>query len=153
MSYNYKIWNKIDKINNLDAQYYLDEFKIQKDDEVFLIINNVGKVERVEISNNIKSTYNLNPNLSVEQVAQEYLRIKEEEKNNADKKINYLNKLNESNANLLKDSAAKSIEINNLKKHNATILIDNANKTKQISNINKSLATVTLELAKLKAQK
>lgn len=153
MSYNYKIWNKIDKINNLDAQYYLDEFKIQKDDEVFLIINNVGKVERVEISNNIKSTYNLNPNLSVEQVAQEYLRIKEEEKNNSNKKINYLNKLNESNANLLKDSAAKSIEINNLKKHNATILIDNANKTKQISNINKSLATVTLELAKLKAQK
>ncbi|MDB8790679.1 hypothetical protein PN398_08090 [Romboutsia sp. 1001216sp1] len=153
MSYNYKIWNKIDKINNLDAQYYLDEFKIQKDDEVFLIINNVGKVERVEISNNIKSTYNLNPNLSVEQVAQEYLRIKEEEKNNSDKKINYLNKLNESNANLLKDSAAKSIEINNLKKHNATILIDNANKTKQINNINKNLATVTLELAKLKAQK
>lgn len=75
----YIIWNKIDKINGIDANYYIKELNIRDNDEVFLIGESLDTVNIIEISRIIKLNYNLDPGLSVEEVAQEYLKIKQRE--------------------------------------------------------------------------
>ena len=86
----YKIWNKIDKINGIEADHFIDNLKIQEHDEVFLILDSADNVQCVEISSTIKGVYNLDANLSVEEVAEEYIRIKEEEKIQAQNSIDTL---------------------------------------------------------------
>lgn len=81
----YKIWNKKEKINNVDAEYVINSLNIREEDGVFLIIDHLNEVQAIEIDRVIKSVYNLDKNLSVEEVAQEYIRIKEEEKLQAEK--------------------------------------------------------------------
>lgn len=76
----YKIWNKEDKIDGIDACYIIDSLGIKPDDEVFLILDNTGSVNCIEISRIIKSVYGLDAHLSVEEVAEEYIRIRENEK-------------------------------------------------------------------------
>lgn len=76
----YKIWNKEDEINGVDANRIIDNFGIQPDDEVFLILDNTNSVHFIEISRIIKSVHDLDENLSVEEVAEEYIRIMENEK-------------------------------------------------------------------------
>ena len=76
----YKIWNKEDKIDGIDAEYIIDSLGIKPDDEVFLILDNTGSVNFIEISRIIKSVYGLDTHLSVEEVAEEYIRIRENEK-------------------------------------------------------------------------
>ena len=77
---NYKIWNKKDKINNIDADYFIKDLSIRETDGVFLIIDHLDEVQAIEIDRKIKGVYNLGANLTTEEVAQEYIRIKEEEK-------------------------------------------------------------------------
>ena len=77
---NYKIWNKKDKINNIDADYFIKDLSIRETDGVFLIIDHLDEVQAIEIDRIIKGVYNLGANLTTEEVAQEYIRIKEEEK-------------------------------------------------------------------------
>jgi hypothetical protein len=77
---NYKIWNKKDKINNIDADYFIKDLSIRESDGVFLVLDNLEEVQAIEIDRIIKGVYNLDANLTVEEVAQEYIRIKEEEK-------------------------------------------------------------------------
>ena len=133
---NYKIWNKIDTINNTDAQYFIDSLKIRENDGVFLILDDLEEVQAVEIDRIIKSVYNLDQNLTTEQVAQEYIRIKEEEKLQAEKEQMTL------------EEQAKKISI--LQEQNANLLLDNAKKEIEINGLNKNLANVTLEIAKIK---
>jgi hypothetical protein len=76
----YKIWNKEDKIDGIDADYIIDSLGIKPDDEVFLILDNSDSVNCIEISRIIKSVYELDEKLSVEEVAEEYIRIRENEK-------------------------------------------------------------------------
>ena len=83
----YKIWNKKDKINNVDAEYVINSLNIRETDNVFLIIDQLEEVQAIEIDRIIKSVYNLDVNLSVEEVAKEYIRIKEEEKLQAEKDV------------------------------------------------------------------
>lgn len=77
---NYILWNKKDKINGIDAQYFIDDLKIQENDGVFLIGNRLDNIQAIEIDRIIKSVYGLDDNLTTEEVAQEYVKIKEEEK-------------------------------------------------------------------------
>ena len=84
---NYKIWNKKEKINNVDAEYVIESLKIRDTDEVFLILDNVDEVQAIEISRIIKGVYNLDANLTVDEVAKEYIRIKEEEKLQAERSV------------------------------------------------------------------
>ena len=84
---NYKIWDRKEKINNVDAEYIINSLNIRETDEVFLVLDNVDEVQAIEIARIIKGVYNLDKNLSVEEVAQEYLRIKEEEKLQAEKDV------------------------------------------------------------------
>lgn len=76
----YKIWNKEDEINGVDANRVIDNLGIKPDDEVFLILDDTDSVHFIEISRIIKSVYNLDENLSVDEVAEEYIRIMENEK-------------------------------------------------------------------------
>ena len=87
---NYKIWNKKDKINNIDADYFIKDLSIRESDGVFLVLDNLEEVQAIEIDRIIKGVYNLDANLTVEEVAQEYIRIKEEEKQQAETHINTL---------------------------------------------------------------
>ena len=86
----YKIWNKKDKINNVDAEYVINSLNIRETDNVFLIIDHLNEVQCIEIDRIIKGVYNLDANLSVEEVAEEYIRIKEEEKQQAETHMNTL---------------------------------------------------------------
>ena len=83
----YKIWDKKEKINNVDAGYVIESLNIRDTDEVFLILDNVDEVQAIEISRIIKGVYNLDKNLSVDEVAKEYIRIKEEEKLQAERSV------------------------------------------------------------------
>ena len=76
----YKIWDREEKINNVDAEYIINSLNVRETDGVFLIIDHLDEVQAIEIDRIIKGVYNLNANLTVEEVAQEYIKIKEEEK-------------------------------------------------------------------------
>ena len=76
----YKIWNKSDSINGVESSYILKKYNINSNDSIFLVIDNYNNVVEFQFVNTIKSIYNLSNTLTDEQVAQEYLRIKEEEK-------------------------------------------------------------------------
>lgn len=76
----YKIWNKKDEINNADADHIINSLNIKKDDEVFLIFDDPSVVLNVEIVRIIKMVYALDDNLTADEVAQEYIRIMEQQK-------------------------------------------------------------------------
>lgn len=77
---NYKIWDKQEKINNVEASYFIDSLNIRDTDGVFLILDTQDNVQAIEIDRIIKGVYELDSNLTTEEVAKEYIRIKEEEK-------------------------------------------------------------------------
>lgn len=76
----YKIWDKKEKINNVEAEHMIKSLNVGEEDNVFLIIDDSDNVQCVEIDRIIKSVYELDANLTVEEVAEEYIRIREEEK-------------------------------------------------------------------------
>lgn len=76
---NYKIWNKIDKINGVDAEHFINNLAIRETDGVFLIVDDNDNVSAVEIDRIIKNVYKLDSSLTTDEVAQEYIRIKKEE--------------------------------------------------------------------------
>ncbi len=82
---NYKIWNKKDSIKGFDANFIIKRNSIKENDEVFLVLDDLNKVVAIETVNTIKSTYNLDVGLSADETAQEYLKIKEEKKIQAEK--------------------------------------------------------------------
>ena len=79
-NYTIEVWNKIDPIKGFDADYWKQSLKLQPTDGVFLVKNSIGIVERVEKDTVIKGNYNLDINLTTEQVGQEFLRMQAEEK-------------------------------------------------------------------------
>lgn len=131
----YTVWNKQDKIKGLDAQYFIDNLKIQDSDGVFLVYKN-DNLQAIEIDRIIKGVYNLDENLTTEEVAQEYIRIK-----------NDGNQTSEKDQNVLDEYSKK---INLLNTQNANLLLANAKKEIEINTLNKNLANVTLEVAKIK---
>ncbi len=72
----YKIWNKIDPIKGQNFDYWQESLKIEENDGVFLVIDDYENIIAVEIDRIIKSVYELAPELTTEEVAQEYIRIK-----------------------------------------------------------------------------
>lgn len=76
----YKIWNKIDDINDINADIVIESHRIKEKDEVFLILDKMDNVTEIQIKNTIISGYDLDVNLTVEEVAQKYIEIKEQEK-------------------------------------------------------------------------
>ena len=71
----------------MDAEYVINSLNIRETDGVFLIIDHLNEVQCIEIDRIIKGVYNLDANLTVDEVAKEYIRIKEEEKLQAERSI------------------------------------------------------------------
>ena len=78
--YKIKIWDKIEPINGVDAKKVIKSHKIKDTDDIFLVLNDYNKVLELNFINIIRDNFNLSSDFSAEQVAEEYLKIKEEEK-------------------------------------------------------------------------
>lgn len=104
----YKIWNKIDSINGVESNYILKKYKVNSNDSIFLVIDDYNNVIELQFVNIIKSVYSLPNTLTDEEVAQEYLRIKEEDQQKQKEEIE--NKLTQQD------------EIDALKKQNAELM-------------------------------
>ena len=81
----YKVWDKKEEINGVSADCVIKSHNINYEDEIFLIINEKGKVIEIQFKNIIEDCYDLDSSFTCEQVAQEYIRIKEDEKLQAEK--------------------------------------------------------------------
>lgn len=95
----YKIWNKKDSIKGVDADYIIKSHNVKEDEEVFLVLDELGIVRQIQIVSTIKSAYGFDPNFTAEETAQAYLDLKKEEENNTIKEQNTL------------DEQAKKIDI------------------------------------------
>ena len=78
--YKIKIWDKIEPINGVNAEKIIKSHKIKDTDDIFLVLNDYNKVLELNFINIIRDNFNLSSGFSAEQVAEEYLKIKEEEK-------------------------------------------------------------------------
>lgn len=79
----YRIWNKIDEIiNGVSSEYIIKSHQIMENDEVFLVIDECGNINQIEIVRIIKSVYGFDPNLTAEETAQAYLDLKAKEEEN-----------------------------------------------------------------------
>lgn len=102
-----KVWNKKDKINGIEADYVINSHKIKDEDEIFLVMNEDDIVSEIQFKKIIARHYNLDANLTCEEVAQKYLEIKQQEEQKQQQEID--NKLTQQE------------EIERLKQENASI--------------------------------
>lgn len=86
---NFRIWNKIDKINNVDATKIINGQNIGEDDVIFLVYGEedveqkvVTRIENLDI---IKSNYKLDKDLSVEDSISKYFEIEKQQQLDAEK--------------------------------------------------------------------
>ena len=90
----FKIWDKKEKINGVDAEVVIKSNNIKQEDEIFLVIDdNTLKVTEIQFKDVICLNYNISIDLTTEEVAQEYIKIKEEEKIQAQNDVNTLEEL------------------------------------------------------------
>ena len=90
----FKIWDKKEKINGVDAEVVIKSNNIKQEDEIFLVIDdNTLKVTEIQFKDVICSNYNISIDLTTEEVAQEYIKIKEEEKIQAQNDVNTLEEI------------------------------------------------------------
>ena len=78
--YKIKIWDKIEPINGVNAEKIIKSHKIKDTDDIFLVLNDYNRVLELNFVSIIRDNFNLSYDFSVEQVAEEYLKIKEREK-------------------------------------------------------------------------
>lgn len=83
--YKVKIWDKIESINGVDAKNVIKSHRIKETDDIFLVLNNYDRILELNFVDVIRANFNLSQSLTKEQVAQEYLRIREEERLQAEK--------------------------------------------------------------------
>ncbi|WP_270943218.1 hypothetical protein [Romboutsia lituseburensis] len=133
----YKIWNKKEEIiEGVASDYIIKSHQIRENDEVFLVMDEYGNINQIEIVRIIKSVYGFDSNLTAEETAQAYLDLKAKEEENLIKEQITL------------EDQSKKIDI--LNAQSANLLLDNAKKEIEISTLNTNLANVTLEVAKIK---
>ena len=90
--YKIKIWNKKDSINGVDAEKVIKSHKIKETDDIFLVLNNYDRVLELNFVEVIRNNFNLSSDFSSVQVAEEYLKIKENEKVQEEKEQTTLEK-------------------------------------------------------------
>ena len=76
----YQIWDKISKINGVEASIILDSRKWAEDEDVILILENnrVAEIQRPSI---LKSIMNLEGEKTAQEIAEAWLIYQEEENN------------------------------------------------------------------------
>ncbi len=97
-----KTWNKIDSINGINAEEVKKSHNINDSDEVFLVIDEISnRVKEIQFKDIICEMFNIDINLSCEEVGMQYLEKAEEqkqkEKENIDKLNEQLNQMKEEN--------------------------------------------------------
>ena len=90
--YKIKIWDKIEPINGVNAEKIIKSHKIKDTDDIFLVLNDYNKVLELNFINIIRDNFNLSSDFSSVQVAEEYLKIKENEKVQEEKEQTTLEK-------------------------------------------------------------
>lgn len=103
---NYLIWDKKSPINGVDAPTIIESFNVKTQDEIFLIVKG-SRVTELQFKDVIISNLNLSRDLTIEQVAQEYVKVKLKEEMNTQQDSTILQKQQE--------------EINAIKKQNAEL--------------------------------
>lgn len=73
-----KVWNKREPINGVSASDVIKSQMIDVSEEIFLVLNG-ERVTEVQSKSVIASNYNIDANLSCEEVAQKYLELKQQE--------------------------------------------------------------------------
>ena len=79
---NVKIWDKKESINGVDAETILENRNDIRNEENVILIYNEGIVTNIELCSTLKNIYNFDSNLTVEEVANNYLKLLEENKQN-----------------------------------------------------------------------
>lgn len=69
----YKIWNKQESINGVNAEEVLPTLNLLDNDEVFLVIDEYGTVRNIEIVRIIKGAYGFPVEYTAEETAQAYI--------------------------------------------------------------------------------
>ena len=69
----YKIWDKQESINGVNAEEVLLTLNLIDDDEVFLVIDEYGTVRNIEIVRIIKGAYGFPVEYTAEDTAQAYI--------------------------------------------------------------------------------
>jgi hypothetical protein len=136
----YEIWNGETPINNIPAIDVLngsDEIKRNLHD-IFYTVDEYGVANEICIGLNIKSTYKMPIEYTLEQVAQAYVD---------NLNIGGTGSMPIENMNLIKEQADK---ISILNEQSSKLLLDNAKKEVEINTLNKNLSSMTLEVAKIK---
>lgn len=84
-----KIWNKIDRINGVEAIEVLKSMpELQRLKEVILIEDDYGNITNIENPNIIKANLNLPIDITTSEVGEAYIEYLESQKNEV-KKISY----------------------------------------------------------------
>ena len=70
---NYKLWNRIDTINGIEASYFLEQkpFKDYEGD-IILIYSDSGKVSQIECKDILASVYGIDKTLSLDEFMAQY---------------------------------------------------------------------------------
>ena len=79
---NFKIWDKKESINGVDAETILENRNDIRNEENVILIYNEGIVTNIELCSVLKNIYNFDSNFTVEEVANNYLKLLEENKQN-----------------------------------------------------------------------
>ena len=79
---NFKIWDKKEPINGVDAESILENRNDIRNEENVILIYNEGIVTNIELCSVLKNIYNFDSNFTVEEVANNYLKLLEENKQN-----------------------------------------------------------------------
>ena len=90
--YKIKIWDKIEPINGVNAEKIIKSHKIKDTDDIFLVLNDYNKVLELNFVDIIRDNFNFSSDFSSVQVAEEYLKIKENEKVQEEKEQTTLEK-------------------------------------------------------------
>ena len=80
----YEIWNKASSLNGVPAKQIMEELHFKNDDEIFLIYDEYDRLTNIENAKNIQAIYKMRKSMTVDEIAQEYIRIRHE-----DEKRNY----------------------------------------------------------------
>ena len=76
----YKIWNRKDKINGVDASHFLSQIPFKNyNGDIILIYTEDGKVSNVECKDILANVYQIDPALAIDDFMSEYYKKIEEE--------------------------------------------------------------------------
>lgn len=121
----FKIWDKKEKINGVSAIDVIENCPDFKYGEIFLVLDDGGRVTHIEKTDIIKSNLCLDWNMTTQEVAEHYIKTLEYQMKDNDVVTldSRIHELENENADLLLTSIEKDIQIEQLENDFADILL------------------------------